>query len=159
MADPSSAAQVHRPMQGLLKPVETYNNVFCHQVYPESWASATPMTDLALQAGQGRTYKWFSGEPVFPFGAGISYTNFSITNLQARTSTSTGTVVTSSSFSCDVTNTGTVAGADLILVFAQVAKLAQEPSELRADLPVRQLCAFERTPVLAPGATVSRVDR
>ena len=78
-------------MQGLLKPVETYNNVFCHQVYPESWASATPMTDLALQAGQGRTYKWFSGEPVFPFGAGISYTNFSITNLQARTGTSTGT--------------------------------------------------------------------
>ena len=116
----------------------------CTQVYPEAWAGATPMADMSLQAGQGRTYKWFTGEPTFAFGSGISYTNFS-SAVQRRGS---GHAVT-------VTNTGMVAAAEVVLVFAKVLELVQEPSELKADLPVKQLCAFDRTPVLAPGASVS----
>ena len=117
-----------------------------YTVYPESWAGATPMTDMSLQAGQGRTYKWFTGKPTFAFGAGVSFTKFTIT-VQQRSS--------GSGHDVKVTNTGTVAAAEVVLVFAKVLKLAQEPSELRAGLPVKQLCAFDRTPVLAPGATVS----
>jgi hypothetical protein len=92
------------------------------QVYPEAWAGATPMTDMSLQAGQGWTYKWLTGRPTFAFGSGTSYTNFS-SAVQRR----------SADHAVTVTNTGTVAAAEVVLVFAKVLKLAHEPSELKAD--------------------------
>ena len=30
-----------------------------YTVYPDAWASNTPMEDMALTAGDGRTYKWY----------------------------------------------------------------------------------------------------
>ena len=127
-----------------------------YTVYKESWAAATPMTDMSLQAGQGRTYKWHTQTPTFAFGAGISYTKFAIA-IVLRPAQGSG--AGSHSYDVTVTNTGKVAAAEVVLVFAAVLKLAKEPSELRADLPAKQLCAFDRTPVLAPGASVSATFR
>ena len=31
----------------------------------------------------GRTYMYFKGEPLYPFGYGLSYTTFSYANLKA----------------------------------------------------------------------------
>ena len=30
-----------------------------YTIYPQGWAAATPMSDMSLTAGQGRTYKWY----------------------------------------------------------------------------------------------------
>lgn len=117
------------------------------------------MTDMSLQAGQGRTYKWFTGEPTFPFGAGMSYTKFSI-DLQPHVANDSNSVAHSNTkfrglrYSATVTNIGAFAGAEVVLVFARAVQLEQETSELRADVPIKQLCAFDRTPVLPPGANV-----
>ncbi|KAF2669569.1 glycoside hydrolase [Microthyrium microscopicum] len=48
--------------------------------YPASYVDAVPMTDMALRPGPknpGRTYKWYTGKPVFEFGHGLHYTKFS----------------------------------------------------------------------------------
>ena len=52
--------------------------------YPAAYVDAIPMTDMALRpssSSPGRTYKWYTGTPVFEFGFGLSYTNFSYSGL------------------------------------------------------------------------------
>lgn len=49
--------------------------------YPADYIVDTPMTNMALRADNasgfpGRTYRWFDGEAVFPFGFGLHYTDF-----------------------------------------------------------------------------------
>jgi len=62
-------------------------------------------------------YKWFDingMQPLFPFGFGLSYTTFSISNLQLTP----GTPATSGfQVSLDLQNTGTMAGAEVAQVY------------------------------------------
>ncbi len=40
-----------------------------------------PFTDYAMK---GRTYRYFEGEPLFPFGFGLSYSSFAYSGLVAK---------------------------------------------------------------------------
>jgi beta-glucosidase len=85
-------------------------------------------------AMKGRTYRYFEGAPLYPFGYGLSYTTFSYSDLTLPTSAVTaGHPLTAE---VTVTNTGKRAGdevAQLYLGFPQVA-----------GAPIRALRAFER---------------
>ncbi len=82
------------------------------------------------------TYGYFHGyryldrngaTPEFPFGFGLSYTTFSIDNLQASQGTAiAGDVVR---FSVDVTNTGSTAGAEVVQLYVTYPGSAVERSE------------------------------
>jgi beta-glucosidase len=82
-------------------------------------------------------------DPLYPFGYGLSYTTFSISNLKLSSTTmpSSGSVKAS----VDVTNTGSRAGDEVVQLYIHdpVASISQ---------PVRRLRGFERV-TLAPGAT------
>jgi beta-glucosidase len=80
--------------------------------------------------------------PLFPFGFGLSYTTFSFANLQAPATTASGSAVT---VSFDVTNSGSVAGAEVAQVYVS------DPSA-KAVRPERELKGFEKVR-LAPGET------
>ncbi len=80
--------------------------------------------------------------PLFPFGFGLSYTTFSFSNLQAPRSAASGSTVP---VSFDVTNTGSVAGAE-------VAELYVSDPSAKADRPERELKGFQKAR-LAPGET------
>jgi beta-glucosidase len=80
--------------------------------------------------------------PLYPFGYGLSYTTFKFSNLQAPASADAGSTV---SVGFDVTNTGTVAGAE-------VAQLYVSDPSAHVDRPERELKGFEKVR-LAPGET------
>jgi beta-glucosidase len=80
--------------------------------------------------------------PLFPFGYGLSYTTFSFSKLQAPATAASGSTVP---VSFDVTNTGTVAGAE-------VAQLYVSDPSAKATRPERELKGFEKVR-LAPGET------
>ncbi len=81
--------------------------------------------------------------PQYPFGYGLSYTTFSVTNL--RTSSASVGRNGSLPVHADVTNTGSVPGSDVVQVYVH----ENYTSILQ---PVRRLEGFQRV-TLAPGAT------
>ena len=97
------------------------------------------------------TFKWNSRyrdlqtcDPLYPFGFGLSYTTFGISNL--RLSSATMSPTGSIKASVDVKNTGTtMAGDEVVQLYIHdpVATISQ---------PVRRLRGFERV-TLAPGQT------
>ena len=64
---------------------------------------------------QGRTYRYFSGDPLYEFGYGLSYTSFRYTNLQIPTRIATNDPI---EFSVDVTNTGNMDGDEVVQVYS-----------------------------------------
>jgi beta-glucosidase len=94
------------------------------------------------------TFKWNSRyrdlttcDPLYSFGYGLSYTTFSVSNLQLSSATmpADGSITATA----DVTNTGTRAGDEVVQLYIHdpVASISQ---------PVRRLQAFERV-TLTPG--------
>lgn len=99
--------------------------------------------DYDMRTDQGRTYRFFTGEPLYPFGYGLSYTSFAYSDLQVSPeSVAAGDSVT---VSVTVTNTGDRAGDEVVQVYLK----AQEAS---VPAPLRQLVGFKRLH-LAPGAS------
>jgi beta-glucosidase len=82
-----------------------------------------------------------SNSPEYPFGYGLSYTTFSISNVSAPSSVSRNGTMT---VTAKVTNTGSVAGAD-------VAQLYIHESDTAILQPVEKLDGFQRTQLLSPG--------
>ncbi len=80
--------------------------------------------------------------PLFPFGFGLSYTTFSFSKLEVPSTAASGSTVP---VSFDVTNTGSVAGAE-------VAQLYVSDPSSTVKRPERELKGFEKVR-LAPGET------
>jgi beta-glucosidase len=99
-----------------------------------------PFDDYSME---NRTYRYFTGETLYPFGFGLSYTTFSITNLQV--SAPQVMVGNSVTVTVDVTNTGTVGGDEVVQLYIH----QKAGSDSR---PLRELKGFERL-TLNPGGT------
>lgn len=71
-------------------------------------------------------------QPLFPFGFGLSYTQFAYSNI--RTSASQLEQGQSLTVSVDITNTGSRAGKEVVQLYlsAPVCRLAREPQSLKA---------------------------
>ncbi len=86
-----------------------------------------PFTDYGMK---GRTYRFFNGEPLYPFGYGLSYTRFSYSGLTvpaARTGQPVQVAV-------QVQNTGSRAGEEVVQLYVKVPGAA----------PIHSLEGFQR---------------
>lgn len=92
-----------------------------------------------------RTYRYFSGTPLWPFGYGLSYTSFEYSDLTVPEKVTAGSEIT---VSVTVTNTGAMAGDEVVQLYLTDEK-ASTPR------PIRQLEGFRRV-TLKPGES-SRV--
>jgi beta-glucosidase len=95
-------------------------------------------TDYSMTSKNGRTYRYFTREPLYPFGYGLSYTDFDYSNLTLSASTiSDGGTLT---ISVDVTNIGDREGDEVVQLYLRAG---------RDGYPLRQLAGFARVPVKA----------
>jgi beta-glucosidase len=89
-------------------------------------------TDYSMQ---GRTYRYFKGEPLYPFGYGLSYTNFAYSNLRIESkSVKSGEPV---KVSVDVTNAGDREGDEVVQLYLTDVAAS-------APVPIRTLVGFDR---------------
>ncbi len=91
-----------------------------------------PFDDYRME---GRTYRYFRGEPLYRFGHGLSYTHFGYSDLQlSAESIAAGDTVM---VSVDVTNVGQRSGDEVVQLYvSDVAASVQ--------VPKRQLAGFRR---------------
>jgi beta-glucosidase len=83
---------------------------------------------------KGRTYRYFTREPLYPFGYGLSYTNFDYSNLSFdKNSVSAKDDVVAS---VDVKNTGSMASDEVVEIY-----LAHPNAK---GAPLRALAGFKR---------------
>ncbi|HEV2486475.1 MAG TPA: glycoside hydrolase family 3 C-terminal domain-containing protein [Terracidiphilus sp.] len=100
-----------------------------------------PFEDYRMQ---GRTYRYFQGEPLYPFGYGLSYTKFKYSGLML----STTSLVAGKTLSADVTvtNTGNLGGGE-------VAELYLVPPQ-QGNNPLRSLEGFHRLQLEPHASTI-----
>ncbi|KAE9395495.1 beta-xylosidase [Gymnopus androsaceus JB14] len=135
--------------------------------YPGDYINEIPMTNMALRPSStspGRTYKWFTGEPVFPFGFGLHYTNFSlewetppkasydIQDLVSAADSSgaahTDLALLDTAFGLTIVNTGSVTSDYTALLFSNTTA-GPTPA------PLKQLVGYTRVKGIAAGGSAT----
>ncbi|MFN3299620.1 MAG: glycoside hydrolase family 3 C-terminal domain-containing protein [Sediminibacterium sp.] len=110
--------------------------------FPQS-VGQVPLVYNHMPTGRGDDYHDLSGEPLFPFGYGLSYTQFKYSNLLFTKDTLQG--IDSIKLRFDITNTGNKLGDEVVQMY-----IRDELSSLAT--PVLALKAFNRVK-LNPGQT------
>ncbi|MBQ2098990.1 MAG: glycoside hydrolase family 3 C-terminal domain-containing protein, partial [Bacteroidales bacterium] len=85
----------------------------------------------------GRTYMYFKGEALYPFGYGLSYTSFNYEQARVQKQDKQNVYV-----SVSITNTGKRDGDEVVQLYASYP-------ESKVEHPKRQLKAFERVSIPA----------
>lgn len=146
--------------------------------YPESFTSI-PMTDMNMRADPsraypGRTYRFYTGDRIYGFGHGLSYTDFTYKllsapnklNLSGSTNTVSQEKITQQkgyglnyihvdevnycdslvfSVQVSVMNEGEMDGAHVVMLFSKVPRFLK-------GVPEKQLIGFDRVYTLAYGS-------
>ena len=103
----------------------------------KSVAQLPPFEDYSMQ---GRTYRYFKGEPLYPFGFGLSYSRFRYDNLKMSTDkVKAGEGV---QVSADVLNAGDRAGDEVIQLYITDVSAS-------VPVPIRSLAGFKRVSLRA----------
>lgn len=90
-----------------------------------------PYEDYSME---GRTYRYFTGEALYPFGYGLSYTEFTYSDLQLPQTVATGDSVKASVL---VTNTGKRNGEEVVQLYVSLL-------DRKVPVPLRSLQGVQR---------------
>ncbi|XP_046572490.1 beta-D-xylosidase 1-like isoform X2 [Haliotis rubra] len=112
--------------------------------WPKSLDGFPAMTNYSMA---GRTYRYYEDDPLYPFGYGLSYTEFSYSRLQYANVIKAGEDV---EVSILLQNTGKYEGDEVVQVYISWGS----PS---VPIPRRQLVAFERVTIAANAFQVVNV--
>ena len=114
--------------------------------YPGTWREGHQIIDETYKEDIFVGYRWTDRQqikPLFPFGYGLSYTTFQVSNLRAdkKEMTDDGQLTVTA----DVKNVGSVAGAEVLQLYISDTKSSQ-------PRPVKELKGFKKV-YLEPGET------
>lgn len=99
------------------------------------YKSIDQLPDFEDYSMKGRTYRYFQGEPLYPFGFGLSYTTFEYGDAQVK----------GKNLVIPVSNTGSVDATEVVQLYVRKAD--------DAEGPLKSLRGFTRVPIPA-GQTV-----
>ena len=115
-------------------------------IYPGNYSSGQVMQDMSYTSGQGRSYRYYTGKPLFSFGDGLSYTTFSHNAIAMLTPNTTDL-----HFSCNVTNTGARTGDEVVQVYHKAGDVIR--AKATHPVPLKKLIEFERVRLDAGAST------
>ena len=136
--------------------------------YPGEYVNQVQMIDMTLRPSAnnpGRTYKWYTGTTVYPFGYGLHYTTFSfnwasigahsldIDKLLMNVKEKYGDNLDKApliDYAVNVTNIGRVTSDVVILLFSNTTSSHPNAPPLA---PLRELVAYDRAHLIQPGQT------
>ncbi|HZK97630.1 MAG TPA: glycoside hydrolase family 3 C-terminal domain-containing protein, partial [Prolixibacteraceae bacterium] len=98
------------------------------------YKSEKDIPDFSNYDMQGRTYRYFKGTPLYPFGYGLSYTTFEYSNLVANETSGTASPV---SVTVDVKNSGKVDGEEVVQLYVS-------NKTAKSEVPIVALKGFQR---------------
>ena len=114
--------------------------------YPGTWRDGHQIIDEAYKEDIFVGYRWTDKQhikPLFPFGYGLSYTTFQVSNLRADKKEMTAD--DQLTITADVKNIGSMAGAEVLQLYISDTKSSQ-------PRPVKELKGFKKI-YLEPGET------
>jgi len=123
-------------------------------MYYSNYTKEVNFLDMNMTAGPGRSFRYYTGQPIFPFGFGLSYTTFKLDwNPQPPPMIFTD-INSQITYTVNVTNEGKIAGDEVVLAFFKPNK-----ASLRTLLPenpvvIKQLFDFKRVHIL-PGQMIT----
>jgi beta-glucosidase len=122
------------------------------QTWPKSLDQVPPMMDYNIR--NGRTYMYFKGEPLYPFGYGLSYTTFQYANLKLSTARlpKTGRLTVS----VNVKNTGSRKGDEVVQLY--VTHLNSKVERAKQELKGFQRIAIQPNETKTVTLTVKAED-
>ena len=91
---------------------------------------------------KGRTYRYFTGTPLYSFGYGLSYTSFQYSGLKFDKTTATNNETITASF--DVKNTGNYNGDEVVQLYVKNL-------DSKAEQPLKSLKGFKRISLVKDG--------
>ena len=90
--------------------------------------------DYSMSTGNGRTYRYYKGSPIYPFGFGLSYTSFAYSDIGIdRNIVSVNDTIT---VSVKIKNTGSRPGDEVVQLYVRDVKSTM-------PMPLKQLRGFE----------------
>ncbi|HEU5165119.1 MAG TPA: glycoside hydrolase family 3 C-terminal domain-containing protein [Chitinophagaceae bacterium] len=104
------------------------------------YKSDNDLPDFSDYSMNNRTYRYFKGEALYPFGYGLSYTSFKYDMLNVPVTVASGKNVT---VSARVTNTGKLNGEEVVELYIS-------HQDMQGKVPLRALKGFQRIS-LKPG--------
>ena len=103
------------------------------QTWPDSLTQLPPMMDYNIR--DGRTYMYFKGKPLYPFGFGLSYTTFQYSDF--KTSSDKLDKNGELTVSVQIKNTGSRAGDEVVQLYVKHLKS-------KVERPLEELKGFKR---------------
>jgi len=111
-------------------------------IYPADYIKQVDIFNFDMSKPPGRTYRYYTGKPLWPFGWGLSLTTFDLACTEVKPV---------AQYNCMVTNTGSLSGDEVVMVFHTVGDDIR--NKVDHPVPIKHLVEFERVTVAAGQAT------
>ena len=119
-----------------------------YTMYDQNYTSQVSLFNYDMSLAPGRTYRWFTGKPLFQYGDGLSLTTFShkcaCARAEAPAAAAGAGPAAGVDCSCSLRNTGAMAGDEVVLVFDTLSPAIRAAVGSAHPVPLRRLVGFER---------------